>query len=212
MRAEGALAASLAVALLACRDEPCAEYAALPEARGLCLARRVDAAPDAAAALAVCQGEAREVEALCRQRWVEARLMDRHTAADDLLRVCGAHQECVFEVLDARPTGTVAEQVLRCETAVPLYARDCAGHAVERWATAGPPEAEIVALRRGLDRYPDLWSSYVGIALVCGGHPGCDAVAIERHACEQSLAKARALATPCRTRPSIDRPLGGPPG
>lgn len=136
-------------------------------------------------------------EADCRQGWVRGQLEGRGAATDALLQVCAGAPDCVFTVLDARPSAALDQQVARCVADTGPYAVDCTRHALQRWV-AGKPDADAVARAAALP-WPDAQDAgrWLAVPVACHGVGACAGPDAVRAACEEGVRTLQAHPERC---------------
>ncbi|MFT4976170.1 MAG: hypothetical protein ACI8S6_002066, partial [Myxococcota bacterium] len=168
-------------------------------------------------------GRAGPWEADCRHGWVAGRMQPGsgfETA--DLLDACGETPDCTFELIDFRPDPDPVVQIGLCAQHTGPYARDCAGHAMQRfWLTDPSPEAwQQVALSRM--PFQDRVGYWLGVEVQCFQKGECMGAGPVLHNCQQTVSDfARNPArcpirqkTPMQSAPSVQNPTlqpGRPP-
>ena len=121
----------------------CAPYAGDPSIYGFCISKHAGGIPSLQEMLEVC-GKAGEWELDCRHGWVSGRMNNTDEfSTEDLLGACGNNVDCTFELLDFRPADEPLTQMALCTQYAGKYARDCAGHAMQRWWLTDPSEEEF---------------------------------------------------------------------
>ena len=124
----------------------CAQYWGHTDIYGYCLSTLSGGFPRAEDALELCALAGRW-QARCRAAWVEARLQPTSgVAAQTLLMVCGADEDCRLDVLDLRADPSLPAQLARCSALAGSNAPHCVGHAVQRWRAGGPGAAELATI------------------------------------------------------------------
>lgn len=178
MRPPRSLCASGAVAfLLGCvsgspapADTGCGALAASPELHTECI--RLDARRLAQPAAAARCAELDAVEApRCRADWAMSRLLAGRDVGDSraIKEMCGADPDCIFRWLDEFGSRNVIEAVRECESEASRFAKDCVGHALERWsnnpvgATPGEVNAQLGP------RFPEQVGSALARMAYCAG-------------------------------------------
>lgn len=188
----------------------CEPYRDVPNAWGYCLFSEVRTLVDPAAVGPLC-AQAGSWRAECVRTWVTARLEPRSGfSTEALLQVCGDESDCALEVLDARASGDVADQIARCAAFAGTLGSDCAGHAMERWWLPGPSDAEIRRVAGLSTAFPDRVAFFIAASVVCEGKGTCDGEPALEAACEKAAGTFRAdrMKCPGRRRPV---PAGGAP-
>jgi hypothetical protein len=110
----------------------------------------------------------------CRHAWVAGRMhADSGVSTDVLLEVCGANDDCRFELLDFRPEDDVLIQMDLCRKHAGKHAPDCVGHAMQRWWQAGVDQAEIDRVAAAPTPYPNKVGFWIGVSVGCYGIGAC---------------------------------------
>ncbi len=194
-------------------DPRCAAYAGTTT-YGWCLTAAAASLRDPAALDAHC-GAAAPHERECRQRFVGAALQDPRWDRPQLLGWCGDGPDCRLEVLEARPDPAVEAQLALCAAHAGPLARDCATHALQRWATGAPTAAERDALAAAPGADPALVGSWIGAVVACRGLGACPTAGPTAAACAEGEALLRAEPARCPA-PAAAQPARGlaapPPG
>jgi len=69
----------------------------------------------------------------CRHFWIENKLWTTEMPRNELLQDCGQNNDCTLDVLDARHSSSIYEQLILCEQWTGNNQRHCASHAMQRW-------------------------------------------------------------------------------
>jgi hypothetical protein len=151
----------------------CAPYAGNDSVYGFCLAKYAGGIPTLEDMLRVC-GEAGEWELDCRHGWVSGRMnaVDEFST-EELLGACGQNPDCTFELLDFRPADEPLTQLNLCTQYAGKYARDCAGHAIQRWWLEDPDEEEVNRIAFTPTPYPDKVGYWLGVNVQCYSQGAC---------------------------------------
>jgi len=109
-----------------------------------------------------------EWEAECRHAWVSGRMnSDSGFSTEALLSACGENPDCTFELLDFRPEEDPLDQINLCTRYAGRYARDCTGHALQRWWLTSPDKEEIERVSGTPLQFPDRLGYYLAASVVC---------------------------------------------
>ena len=118
--------------------------------------------------------QAGEWELDCRHGWVSGRMNNTEEfPIEELLSACGQNPDCTFELLDFRPADEPLTQLSRCTQYAGKYARDCAGHAIQRWWLTNPDEEEVLRVTSTPTPYPDKVGYWVGVNVQCYSQGTC---------------------------------------
>jgi hypothetical protein len=167
-------------------------------------------------------GRAGAWEADCRHGWVAGRMQPNsgfETA--ELLEVCKDVPDCAFELVDFRPDPDPAVQIVRCAQHAGPYARDCAGHAMQRFWLTDPSEEDWRAVAMARIPFQDRVGYWLGVDVFCFQKSECMGDGPVRHNCQQTVANFQKNPERCpprkqerlQTQPTNNpRQPGGQPG
>ena len=165
------------VALLACTTSEPAEVAN----DGISVMREVRARPELGPAR--CD-EAGPWAAECRIGWARVRLGAPDSTLDELLPACDVDEECLFDVLDAKPDPDLLAQLALCDLHLDSTAPFCQQHAANRWLASTPDEGEQARIRTATG-FDEPRAKALGHLVACQGvgscdglHPGCGVVVV----------------------------------
>ena len=145
----------------------------MPDAHGYCLAKLGARLSTAEEVEALCP-DAGEWESECRYGWVAGRMTDHRYTTQALLEACGPSDDCAFELLDARPLDDVLAQAEACTTHAGRHARDCFGHALQRWWMDSPDAEDRARVFAAATANPDRQAYYAAVYAVCEGEGSCE--------------------------------------
>ncbi len=220
MYAKALAGASAALILAACGGSPpgaslppelgpCAPYARSSNTLAYCVVKQAANLPSPADVERVCPLSG-ALETECRRAWTQSRANPGlGFSTDALVQVCAGSDDCVFELLEARPEPDVTRQLALCASVAGQFAEDCAVHALERWATARPVPAEAARLASVETAFPERVGYALGVNLACYGGPACAGADRVRSSCEQTASQIRDASLPC---PRVVAPPGFPRG
>jgi hypothetical protein len=112
-----------------------------------------------------------EAEAECRTAWMDVHIGRTSDRRDDLMQFCRS-DDCRMLVLDLQPSSNLIRQLADCQLAG-RYARDCMGHAHQRWLLSKPTPDELERVSRQAGPFSAEISEWVGEAIRCGGQADC---------------------------------------
>lgn len=145
---------------------------ALIDAYGMCLKRAAVSLATPEEMDALCK-HAGGWETECHSSWVDARHRLRHFDNETLLRACGPAADCALQRLDAEPDPDVLAQIGRCGKYAGVYTQDCVGHALQRWASAGPDATDIARVVAEPSWYEVQVGTFLGMIVACQGTTTC---------------------------------------
>jgi hypothetical protein len=121
----------------------------------------------------------------CTEEWVRAVGMPS-LSWEVLMEVCGADDDCRFEVVDAQ-SGTVWERLGRCMSWAGIYEDDCSRHALTTWWTREGSVRELAQVGRlALEPY-DTIGEIMAFQAACRHTTTCDASPDAARYCEAKL-------------------------
>jgi hypothetical protein len=151
----------------------CAPYRdRIPNAYGFCILRNVGLVPTVEEMRKAC-ADAGEWEKNCHGAWVTEQVRLHRYTNEELLAACGTAADCALQRLDAEPAADLWEQIGRCEEHAGEFAGDCAGHAIQRWAVAGPSPEEVAEVVRKPGKYEVQIGTFLGMIVACRHTVGC---------------------------------------
>ena len=130
----------------------------------------------------------------CRVGWARVRLGDPEATREEILPACGSDEECLFDVLDARPHPDFLVQLGLCHQHLPETAPFCQQHAANRWLRSKPSEDERLKVVEA-EGHEEARAKALGHLVACeqrgsceGLHEGCELVvamlAVDSSLCE----------------------------
>ena len=198
----------------------CDKYRGVENAYGYCVYRYVGGLRTRAEMEAACSlAEAWEPE--CRHAWVAGRMqLGTGFTTEDLLEACGPNPDCTFELIDFRPAEDPIEQMKLCAAHAGTYARDCAGHAMQRWWLTDPSAEAWGYVAQYTTPFADRVGYWLGVEVGCFDKGSCAGVGFVQQQCELTSAQFREKPTSCPLRektplnmptPSSSQEPGRPP-
>jgi len=118
----------------------------------------------------------------CRVGWARVRLGHPDATRDELLPACDTDEECLFDVLDAKPDPDFLAQLDLCVELLHSTASFCQQHAANRWLVS-EPSVEEQARVRAATGHESARAKALGHLAACSGqgnceglHPDCEVV------------------------------------
>lgn len=187
----------------------CDKYRDLENAYGYCVYRYVGGLRTVAEMESAC-ALAGDWSSACHHAWVSGRMQpNTGFSTEELLAACGGNPDCAFELIDFRPEADPVEQMKLCAAHAGPYARDCAGHAMQRWWLTDPSAEEWAYLAQYTTPFADRVGYWLGVEVGCFSKGTCAGVGFVQQQCEQSLAQFQAKPATCpkREKAPLNMPL-----
>ncbi len=183
----------------------CSPYSESSNAHGYCIFQQVRRVVRPLEAASLCAW-AGDWASECSQSWTNLYMPEeKGLTRDTLLMVCGEADDCALQVLDARAESDTETQVRLCELHAGRFARDCVGHAMERWWTGEPDGQSVARVASIRSPYADRIAYFVSASVACRGIGTCQGSDEIRRWCENSVEGFKAHPEKC-PRPRPDRP------
>ena len=109
----------------------------------------------------------------CRVGWARVRLGDPEATLDELLPACGSDEECLFDMLDARPNPDLLAQLDLCEEHLGDTSSFCQQHAANRWLASSPDEEERLRVLAATG-HDEVRHKALGHLVGCEGRGSCE--------------------------------------
>ena len=100
--------------------------------------------------------------------------------------MCAGNPDCTFELLDFRPEEDVLKQNAYCEKYVQKYARDCIGHAMQRWWYTKPSAEQMREVMNTPSLHPDKVVFYVAANVACNDIGSCEGLPRLKNVCSKT--------------------------
>ena len=145
----------------------CEKYSGEPNIEGYC---RMIWAPtlESQAEMEESCGRAGPWEGECRAAWLEVQMTSSWGAQQshhDLLKICGAFEECALAVLKTRTDPSIQSQLRLCRDHTGDQASTCAMHSLQRWwrgQTDTQPIQTLRSIDTSLDEDIGWWIAAIG--------------------------------------------------
>lgn len=183
----------------------CNAYLRHPDVYGFCLYKQVARLASIEEMEQTCR-LAGSWEAGCRHSWIAAHTDSVYGySVEALMAGCAEKADCIFELVDARPLDDFLAQSARCDRVAGVYARDCVGHAAQRWIRSGPDAAELLRVTGAPTVHPDRVGYWLGVGTQCFGIALCEGdAAVVRH-CRGAVENFRRNPHRCPPREQRER-------
>jgi hypothetical protein len=112
----------------------------------------------------------------CRIGWARVRLGHADSTLEELLPACDVDEECLFDVLDAKPKTDFLAQLALCDEHLDATAPFCQQHAANRWL-ASKPDTDEQARVRSATGFNETRAKALGHLVACEGIGTCDGLA-----------------------------------
>ena len=149
----------------------CAAYAGDATAFEFCAYQSVGREPTLQGAREICALSG-PWESDCAESWA-ASGQHCELPLEELLDLC-PQETCRFAVLDTCPSGEVLAQIDLCEAHAGRFARDCVGHALQRWLMAQPTGDEAGQLMARSSYNASVIGAWAGLGMARLGEGTCE--------------------------------------
>jgi len=192
----------------------CDKYRGDDNTFGYCISRFANSLQTIAEMEAACV-QAGDWEGDCRHGWVAGRQQPGSGfSTEALLQACGEAPDCAFELIDFRPDPDPVAQISLCAKHTGPYARDCAGHAMQRFWLTEPAEDAWARVATTPMPFQDRVGYWLGVEVQCYSRYACMGSGPTLHNCQQTVSDFQRSPARCPKRvkqPAHPSSQGTPP-